>query len=89
MYWRSLILLLIASVVLCEDSTTRIKKYETPCPGAFHGESSTYRTFVDKYANTTGEMMTQCPIDYFKDLEAESDDKRKECVVITFGLLYT
>ena len=27
-------------------------------------------------------MMTQCPIDYFKDLEAESDDKRKECVVI-------
>ena len=82
MYWRSLILLLIASVVLCEDSTTRIKKYETPCPGAFHGESSTYRTFVDKYANTAGEMMTQCPIDYFKDLEAESDDKRKECVVI-------
>ena len=82
MYWRSLILLLVASVVLCEDSATRIKKYETPCPGAFHGESSTYKTLVDKYANASGELITQCPLEYFTDLKADSDDGRKKCVVI-------
>ena len=82
MLWRSIVILLVVSVVLCEDSETRIKKYETPCPGAFHGESSTYKTFVDKYANATGEMMTKCPIEYFKDLKAESDDARRKCVVI-------
>lgn len=70
--------IVLLSTVLCEED---IEKYVSPCPGSVNVESSTYRAFVDKYVNLTGDLVTKCKEEYFSSIPTSCDDSHKECVV--------
>ena len=70
--------IVLLSTVLCEED---IEKYVSPCPGSVNVEGSTYRAFVDKYVNLTGDLVTKCKEEYFSSIPTSCDDSHKECVV--------